>query len=137
MNIDMHANAPLNLQELLQNSGNNKYVLAPVTSIQLMQCPIEDLRVRLYLESTEDPCEYYTYFEDSGFCVKEAMVKMSFLQVARAIRYLHRHDICHRDLKLENLLLDRGNDSVYMCDCWFTNYYSPQRCTQMQHAYFP
>lgn len=36
----------------------------------------------------------------------EGVVRYYFKQLCQAVEYLHRQDICHRDLKLENLLLD-------------------------------
>ena len=35
----------------------------------------------------------------------ERMAKLRFYQVVEAVRYLHSNNVCHRDLKLENLLL--------------------------------
>ncbi len=35
----------------------------------------------------------------------ENVVRVIFANVVSAVRYLHHHDICHRDIKLENVLL--------------------------------
>ena len=57
------------------------------------------------------------YIQSHG-AVSEAWAKIWIRQIADAVKYLHQQDICHRDLKLENLLLD-----VYMnikiCDFGF------------------
>ena len=37
--------------------------------------------------------------------LKEENTKLQFWQICSIIAYLHRRKICHRDLKLENLLL--------------------------------
>ena len=40
------------------------------------------------------------------------------VQVCDAVRYLHEQNITHRDLMLENLLLDQGFE-VKICDFGF------------------
>ena len=45
-----------------------------------------------------------------GRRLEDSKAKRVFFQVCRGLKYLHNHDVCHRDIKLENLLLDhRGN----------------------------
>lgn len=41
---------------------------------------------------------------------REAVANKFFSQLADAIEYCHRHDVVHRDLKLENLFLDKRHD---------------------------
>ncbi|KAI8138004.1 kinase-like domain-containing protein [Fennellomyces sp. T-0311] len=48
----------------------------------------------------------------------EAAAARWFAQIADAIRYCHSQDIIHRDLKLENILLDR-DDNAKLCDFGF------------------
>ena len=51
-----------------------------------------------------------------GYTEQEAMT--AFQPLLRALHYLHSHDITHRDVKLENLLLARPGDlhSAVLCD---------------------
>ena len=48
----------------------------------------------------------YIYIKNGGF--GELKGKIIFLKIAEAIQFCHKHNICHRDLKLENILLDKN-----------------------------
>ena len=47
----------------------------------------------------------YIYYGNNGF--GELYGKIIFSQIMEGIKVFHEHDICHRDLKLENILLDK------------------------------
>ncbi|XP_075147315.1 testis-specific serine/threonine kinase [Haematobia irritans] len=47
-----------------------------------------------------------TYIKNTG-AVEELQAKVWFSQMAKAVKYLHSHDIAHRDLKCENVLLSK------------------------------
>ncbi len=49
----------------------------------------------------------------------EADAKRLFLQVLQALYYCHRKSIAHRDIKLENILLDE-NQNVKLIDFGFS-----------------
>ena len=42
-----------------------------------------------------------------------------FKEIIKAVQQCHNNDICHRDLKLENILLDENNLPV-LCDFWYS-----------------
>lgn len=48
-------------------------------------------------------------------CLSEEEAMRFFRQIIYGIDYLHTNCICHRDLKLENILLDKDNN-VKICD---------------------
>ncbi len=56
--------------------------------------------------------ELYDYLSDRK-CLQDTEARRIFRQIATATYYCHKHHICHRDLKLENILLDeKGNAKV-------------------------
>lgn len=60
--------------------------------------------------------ELYDYLSDRKVLTEEEARRI-FRQVSTAIYYCHKHKICHRDLKLENILLDEhGNAKVDMAE---------------------
>ena len=46
----------------------------------------------------------YIYFKQDGF--GELYTKVIFYKIIEGIKFCHEHNICHRDLKLENILLN-------------------------------
>ena len=48
----------------------------------------------------------------------EGIVRYYFKQLCQAVEYIHKQDVCHRDLKLENLLLD-GSFNLKVSDFGF------------------
>ncbi|BET02367.1 NUAK family SNF1-like kinase [Nesidiocoris tenuis] len=58
--------------------------------------------------------------------LEESEARRIFRQIAMGIYYCHKHRICHRDLKLENILLDEhGNAKI--ADFGLTNVFDGER----------
>ncbi|KAI8772841.1 serine/threonine-protein kinase HSL1, partial [Biomphalaria glabrata] len=81
--------------------------------------------VRLY-EAMETSNSYYLVFElATGGCILDLITQRGCLQeeesrhymrqIASSVDHLHRTNIVHRDIKLENLLLD-GNNNIKLVD---------------------
>lgn len=67
--------------------------------------------------------ELFNFILNSRF-LKDENAKRLFAQLVSAVGYLHRMGIIHRDLKLENLLLDR-NHNIIVTDFGFANRFDP------------
>lgn len=68
--------------------------------------------------------ELYAYLVKNGRLKRDEARKM-FAQLCGAVAYTHSKNCTHRDLKLENILLDRHNN-VKLCDFGFTREYEPR-----------
>ncbi|KAI9720918.1 MAG: hypothetical protein M1828_005488 [Chrysothrix sp. TS-e1954] len=65
--------------------------------------------------------ELYNYLIQHG-ALAPSMVQKIFTQIIGAVSYVHQKSFVHRDLKLENILLDK-NENVKLCDFGFTREY--------------
>jgi serine/threonine protein kinase len=59
--------------------------------------------------------ELFDYIQKRG-TLKELEARLFFRQLISAIEYCHGHFIVHRDLKLENILLDRSHRTIKLID---------------------
>lgn len=66
--------------------------------------------------------ELYDYLVDKGK-LSEPQSCNYFLQILSAVEYLHEHNVVHRDLKAENLLLTEDYKTIKIADFGFANYY--------------
>ena len=44
------------------------------------------------------------------------LIKLYSFQIARALNYIHSKNICHRDIKPKNILIDPSTNKVFLCD---------------------
>eukprot|EP00093_Oithona_nana_P004102 04102.XXX_99616_91862_1 [CDS] Oithona nana genome sequencing. len=65
--------------------------------------------------------ELYDYLSERK-CLEENEARRVFRQIACAVYYCHKNNICHRDLKLENILLDE-NGNAKIADFGLSNVY--------------
>ncbi|KAK9465439.1 kinase-like domain-containing protein [Lipomyces arxii] len=72
--------------------------------------------------------ELYTYLNRNGRLSTDQTQRI-FTQLCGAVAYIHMKNIVHRDLKLENILMDK-HDNVKLCDFGFTRECEPKRLLQ-------
>jgi protein-serine/threonine kinase len=67
--------------------------------------------------------ELFDYILNNRY-LKDNSARRLFAQLVSGVGYLHKKGIVHRDLKLENLLLDR-NRNIIITDFGFANTFNP------------
>eukprot|EP01080_Neovahlkampfia_damariscottae_P006669 gene6669-10833_t len=68
----------------------------------------------------------------------ESTARNYFKNILNSLEYLHAKNICHRDVHLGNILLDKTTDQVKLIDFGLSNYYSDYkialRCGRAMYA---
>lgn len=83
---------------------------------QMLEMFEDNHRVYMILDYAENG-DVLRFIQRSG-AIKDTLARVWIRQVCDAVRYLHDQDITHRDLKLENLLLDSAYN-IKICDFGF------------------
>ncbi|KAK6089882.1 hypothetical protein P3W45_001085 [Vairimorpha bombi] len=65
--------------------------------------------------------QLYDVIVDEGY-VNEKDARRYFRQILSAVDYIHKNSIVHRDMKIENILLDE-NDNIKIIDFGLSNFY--------------
>mmetsp|Transcript_10211 Transcript_10211/g.21507 ORF Transcript_10211/g.21507 Transcript_10211/m.21507 type:complete len:420 (-) Transcript_10211:122-1381(-) len=104
----------------------------------LRKCASHPHIVRMY-RACEDPASIMLAFEHAGGgdmydymtskkgnCLGKNEARRFFQQLASAVRYMHSKLVCHRDLKVDNLLLDNARENIKLADFGFCRRLSSQ-----------
>jgi serine/threonine protein kinase len=91
--------------------------------VQLLDCVAMPNCHHLILELV-DGGELLSYCFDSGR-LPEATARPIFRDILNAVDYIHRKGIAHRDLKLENCLIDSATKRVKLIDFGLANFFLP------------
>lgn len=73
-----------------------------------------------------DLLAYVNHFREQDLYIEQSQIKLIFKQILTGMEYLHNTcKICHRDLKLENILISEKKDdkveSIKICDFGFSS----------------
>lgn len=105
--------------DVLKKVGKHKHI------VRLYQV----IKTKRYFMLVTEYCpngELYDYLVAKGR-LSESHSCDYFLQILSAVEYLHEHNIVHRDLKAENLLLSEEYKIIKIADFGFANYYTKDK----------
>lgn len=63
--------------------------------------------------------------------LNESKILKYLKNIAKCIQHIHNHNIIHRDIKLENLLLCKQTDIIKICDFGLATYMNNMICTDV------
>lgn len=105
--------------EVLKKLGKHNHI------VRLYQV----IKTKRYFMLVTEYCpngELYDYLVARGRLSETHSCEL-FLQILSAVEYLHNHNIVHRDLKAENLLLSNDYKTIKIADFGFANYYTKDK----------
>jgi pheromone a factor receptor len=83
-------------------SPNNMYVICHTI---FLPCPPTHSTISYIFEELFTAGDLYGYLEFRRLELHETEVALILVQILKAVEYLHDHNIVHRDLKLENIMM--------------------------------
>lgn len=87
--------------------------------IRMHDYMVNEQKIYMILEYA-DGGDMLSYIQSINGPVGERDCKPWMRQILSAVAYLHRMDIIHRDLKLENLLIETSTRMIKLCDFGFS-----------------
>ena len=113
----------INVLKYLKEKKCDSYIVNFVNSgegeVKRIDHPITINRY-LILGYEEKGCLFdYIYYPKSGFSEKHS--KLIFSKILKGIQAIHNQNICHRDIKLENILVDKNYNPI-LCDFGFATF---------------
>eukprot|EP01023_Acetabularia_acetabulum_P039990 TRINITY_DN3864_c0_g1_i8.p1 TRINITY_DN3864_c0_g1~~TRINITY_DN3864_c0_g1_i8.p1 ORF type:complete len:487 (+),score=87.31 TRINITY_DN3864_c0_g1_i8:147-1607(+) len=105
-----------------------------VAALQLLQHPnvlrlleVVDLPHQLYMVTDYIPDGSLLHLLTNQGPLKEHVVAKYIAQITLALIYCHQHGVLHRDIKLENLLIDKQTDQIKIVDFGLSVSWQPGR----------
>jgi serine kinase len=87
--------------------------------IKMFDCLVREKKIYMILEYANGG-DLLTYIQNLTSPMSELKAKSWTKQICNAVNYLHSLNIIHRDLKLENLLIDLTSNKIKICDFGFS-----------------
>ena len=82
---------------------------------------LDEDEIQKYIIMDYIPNKDLFYYVKNSKGIDENKVKFLFYKILKAVEQCHNKGICHRDLKLENILLDDLNNPI-LCDFGFADF---------------
>ncbi|KAG9288208.1 hypothetical protein G9A89_020514 [Geosiphon pyriformis] len=98
----------MHVEQLTGEIRHHRYLHHP-NIISLLEVIPTETQIYMVLEYCKGG-ELFSLLEENGGGFKENLVRKMFSQLCKAVKYCHDRRIVHRDLKLENILLDSYNN---------------------------
>ncbi len=103
-------------KELNQEIDILQSLQAHPSIIQLLDVYEDEARVFLVFEHKS--CDLYTFIRKNR-PLSEETIRVIFKQIVDAVEFCHNNKVAHRDLKIENVLVDEHSLEVSLCDFGF------------------
>ena len=115
-----------------RNELNNNRALSKINSPYIIKfISFEQGKIKLSDEEAEDATPFFTFeLADKGNLFdyiscgkggfKELHCKFIFYEILLGFQAIHNEDICHRDIKAENILISSDRYSIKICDLGFS-----------------
>lgn len=120
---DEHSKKKVFQEVLILKKCNHKNI------IKLLEV-FENQKYLFIVQEYASDGDLLSYVKERGK-LTESEAKNIFLQIVQGIRYCHRHNILHRDIKLDNILLAKGTN-VKICDFGVSRFVKPGQMIKEQ-----
>ena len=104
------------LKRNIDNTYIVKYINSGVGQVKRVGHPITKNRYLILGYEENGNLFDYVHFPESGFSEKHS--KLIFFKILKGLQEIHSKNICHRDIKLENILVDETYNPK-ICDFGF------------------
>ena len=99
----------------------NKYIINIIENSKSLTGELSTKDKKYIILEYASKGELYDYINYAGNGLKEKYCKVIFYKILKGIQACHNAGICHRDLKLQNILLD-DNFNPKICDFGFATF---------------